>query len=80
MGYLETEEIGVHDPNAASAANFVAGLVPDGVKHVAIHESRGSTITLSVHENVYMDETIGHVNSVTFIGPDGTMTVGSRGP
>jgi hypothetical protein len=43
---------------------FVAGLVPDGIASVTANLVGGSTETLPVHENVYMQEITGEVKSV----------------
>jgi hypothetical protein len=75
-GYLEMEEVGLHTRGGASMTNFVSGLVPDGVKYVTLHLPGRRTISVRVHGNVYMRQVIGHIESVTFLGPHGPMTVG----
>lgn len=47
---------------------FIAGLVPDGISSVAVRLVGGSTDTLPVHENVYMQEITGEPESVA-VGP-----------
>ena len=44
---------------------FVAGLVPDGITSVTANLAGGSTVTLPVLENVYMQEVSGELESVT---------------
>jgi hypothetical protein len=44
---------------------FIAGLVPDGIPSVAVNLEDGSTVTLPVHENVYMQEITGELKSIT---------------
>jgi hypothetical protein len=57
----------------APGAVFVAGLVRDGVTDVSLHiktaSGSESTQTLPVHENVYMDEVLGTVSTITENGP-----------
>ena len=55
----------------------VAGLVPDGVSQVALKLSDGSTMTVAVHENVYLATVHGGVASVTYTGPNGSVTLGT---
>jgi|HubBroStandDraft_6_1064221.scaffolds.fasta_scaffold325411_2 hypothetical protein len=55
----------------------VAGLVPDGVSQVALKLGDGSTETVAVHENVYLATVNGGVASVTYTGPNGTVTLGT---
>ncbi len=55
----------------------VAGLVPDGVSQVALKLGDGSTMTVAVHENVYLATVHGGVASVTYTGPNGTVTLGT---
>jgi hypothetical protein len=55
----------------------VAGLVPDGVSEVALTLGDRSTVTVAVHENVYLTTVHGGVASVTYAGPNGTVTLGT---
>jgi hypothetical protein len=56
---------------------FTAGIVPDGVRSVtAILTGRGS-VSLPVHENVYMAEVHGWPGSISFTGPAGPVTIGN---
>lgn len=55
--------------------NFVAGLVPDGVTAVVLHVEGGSSMSVPVSGNMYMQEVKGWVNEITFEGPSGPRTV-----
>ena len=55
----------------------VGGLVPDGVSQVALKLSDGSTETVAVHENVYLATVNGGIASITYTGPNGTVTRGT---
>ncbi len=59
----------------APGMEFVAGLVPDGVANVTLHASDGSTMTVPVTGNMYMQEVEGWVTDITFEGPSGPRTI-----
>jgi len=56
---------------------FTAGIVPDGVADVTVNLAGGGTLTLPVHENVYMAEIHGWPSSVSFTGSAGLVTIGN---
>jgi hypothetical protein len=56
---------------------FTAGLVPDGVNEVSVNIAAGPSLSLPVHENVYMAEVHGWPASVSFSGPEGAVTIGN---
>jgi hypothetical protein len=53
----------------------VAGLVPDGVTQVTLTLSDGTTLAVPVHENVYLAAISGGLSSLTYSGPNGTVTL-----
>lgn len=63
---------------SAHPVESVAGVVPDGVASVTLNATSGDTITVAVHENVYIATLPGIVASMTFQGADGLVTVGSE--
>jgi hypothetical protein len=58
---------------------FTAGIVPDGVSAVTIHLAGGGSVSLPVHENVYMAEVHGWPSSVSLTGSAGPVSI-SNGP
>lgn len=60
----------------APGMTAVEGVVPDGVATVTINIVGGGSVTVPVHENVYMTTIRGGLQSVSFDGPNGEMTVG----
>jgi hypothetical protein len=56
---------------------FTAGIVPDGVAAVTVSVTRRASLSLPVHENVYMAEIHGWPSSVSFTGPAGPVTIGN---
>lgn len=56
---------------------FTAGIVPDGVAAVTVSLAGGGSLSLLVHENVYMAEIHGWPSSVSFTGPAGRVTIGN---
>ena len=63
---------------SAHPIESVAGVVPDGVASVTLNTTSGDTITVPVHENVYIAALTGVFASMTFQGADGPVTVGSE--
>ena len=55
----------------------VSGLVPDGVTQVTLTLGGGSTVTVPVHENVYLATVHGGCTSVSYTGPNGPVTLGT---
>ena len=60
---------------AAHPLEAVGGVVPDGVTQVTLETTQGTTITVPVHENVYIATLSGMFASMTFQGPNGPVTV-----
>jgi len=56
---------------------FTAGIVPDGVSTVKVSLTGRGSLSLPVHENVYMAELHGWPASVSFEGPAGPVTIGN---
>ncbi len=56
---------------------FTAGMVPDGVAAVTVSVTGRGSLSLPVHENVYMAEIHGWPSSVSFTGPTGPVTIGN---
>jgi len=56
---------------------FTAGIVPDGVAAVTVSVTGRGSLSLPVHENVYMAEVHGWPSSVSFTGPAGPVTIGN---
>lgn len=56
---------------------FTAGIVPDGVSTVNVSVTGRGSLSLPVHENVYMAEIHGWPSSVSFKGPAGQVTIGN---
>jgi hypothetical protein len=54
--------------------DYTGGIVPDGVTQVSVGLADGSTITMPVHENVWMGDVPGTPTSVSFNGPNGPVT------
>jgi len=54
---------------------FTAGIVPDGVRDVAVSVAGGGLLPVAVHENVYMAEIHGWPSSITFVGRAGRVTI-----
>lgn len=75
-GYLESEEVGAENPDA-HAPNFVSGLVPNGVRHVVLHQSDGKVLVIPVRDNIYMATVLGHVPLVTIATANGTIHAGN---
>jgi hypothetical protein len=70
-GYLSVMT-GSRDHPGESA---LAGVVPDGVTSVTVTNTAGESFTLPVVENVYMTTLSGAFQSMTFIGPNGSVTI-----
>ncbi len=64
-------------PGRAPGVTSVAGVVPDGVAVVTVHLYGGATVEVTVHENVYLAAVHGGVQSVSFQGPSGPITLGA---
>jgi hypothetical protein len=62
---------------SAHPVESVAGVVPDGVTSVTITTTTGDSTEVPVHENVYVATLPGMFASMTFSGPNGTVTVNS---
>jgi hypothetical protein len=56
--------------------DYVAGLVPDGVKQVALELTDKQTVIVPVHENVYAEEIHGYVNNGYMITVSGRTKIG----
>lgn len=59
--------------------DFTAGIVPDGVSQVSVTVADGDSLTLPVHENVWMGQVPGTPVSATFNGPNGLVTSNGSG-
>ena len=65
---------------APASRQFVAGLVPNGVRRVQLHLNSGVVRSLPVQDNVYSVSLVGSgVQSVAFSGPDGPVTLDAAG-
>ena len=54
--------------------DYTAGIVPDRVSQVTVTAADGTTMSLPVHDNVWMGAVPGTPVSVTFNGPNGPVT------
>lgn len=59
--------------------DLVHGLVPDGVREVSLFAANDASTTVSVTDNVYGTALDGHLRSVRFLGPTGTVELGPWG-
>jgi len=57
-----------------------AGIVPNGVNQVTIGTSTGQSVALPVHDNVWLGYVTGVQQTLTFTGPNGTVTNGGPAP
>ena len=55
---------------------FTASIVPNGVQHVTVGTSSGQSVSLPVHDNVWLGNVAGVPDTETFNGPDGPVTSG----
>jgi hypothetical protein len=53
--------------------DHVHGLVPDGVEQVSLVAANDASTTVAVNDNVYGTVLDGHLRSVRFVGPTGTV-------
>jgi hypothetical protein len=60
--------------------SFTGGIVPDGVSQVTVETTGGSTVTFTVHENVWMGDVPGAPTSVNYTAPIAPATVGTATP
>ncbi len=68
---------GISGTHESPGMIFTAGMVPDGVAAVTVSLAAGGSLSLPVHENVYMAEVHGWPSSVSFTGPAGPVTIGN---
>jgi hypothetical protein len=59
--------------------DLVHGLVPDGVREVYLRAANDASTTVAVNDNVYGTVLDGHLRSVRFVGPAGTVDLGPWG-
>jgi hypothetical protein len=60
---------------SAPGSVFIAGVVPDGVSSVTLGLAGGGSVSVDVHENVYMDQIGGEAADLRFNGPSGPVSV-----
>jgi hypothetical protein len=60
--------------------SFTGGIVPDGVSQVTVQTTGGTTVTLPVHENVWMGDVPGAPTSVNYNVPIAPATTGTTTP
>jgi hypothetical protein len=65
--------------DADALQDLVHGLVPDGVREVALLATNDASTTVAVNDNVYGTVLDGHLRSVRFFGPTGTVDLGPWG-
>lgn len=71
---------GTASSSQAPGVIATGGIVPDGVGEVTVALAGGRTVSLPVHENVYMGEVHGWPVSVSFQGEHGPVTIGNGPP
>jgi hypothetical protein len=59
--------------------DLVHGLVPDGVREVALLATNDTSTAVAVNDNVYGTVLGGHLRSLRFLGPTGTVDLGPWG-
>ncbi len=59
----------------APGVEFLAGIVPDGVTSVTLTLTDGTTVDVTVHENVYTANVHGAISEVSFTGPNGPVVL-----
>jgi hypothetical protein len=64
----------------APGIEFIAGLVPDGVKSVAAELYDGRSVTVPVSNNVYTADIDGEVSTISFVGPNGPIAIDDIAP
>jgi len=62
--------------DSGAVRDLVHGLVPDGVREVSLFAANDVSTTVLVNDNVYGTMLDGHLRSVRFIGPTGTIDLG----
>jgi len=65
--------------DSGALGDLVHGLVPDGVTEVSLRAANDASTTVAVNDNVYGTALDGHLRSVRFVGPAGTVDVGPWG-
>jgi hypothetical protein len=65
--------------DADALQDLVHGLVPEGVREVALLATNDASTTVAVNDNVYGTVLDGHLRSVRFFGPTGTVDLGPWG-
>jgi uncharacterized membrane protein len=59
--------------------DLVHGLVPDGVREVSLLAANDASTTVAVTDNAYGTVLDGHLRSVSFLGPTGSVDLGPWG-
>ena len=62
-------------PGDTPGVFFTAGVVPDGVQSVTV-QAAGGSVTMPVHDNVWLGYVHGPPETETFTGPNGPVTIG----
>jgi hypothetical protein len=65
--------------DSTALQDLVHGLVPDGVGEVCLNATNDAWTTVAVNDNVYGTVLEGHLRSVRFVGPGGTVDLGPWG-
>jgi uncharacterized membrane protein len=65
--------------DSGARQDLVHGLVPDGVREVSLLAANDASTTVAVNDNVYGTVLDGHLRSVRFFGPTGTVDLGPWG-
>jgi len=65
--------------DSGAVQDLVHGLVPDGVREVYLRAANDASRTVAVNDNVYGTVLDGHLRSVRFFGPAGTVDLGPWG-
>lgn len=65
--------------DSGALQDLVHGLVPDGVSEVCLRAANDASTTVAVNDNVYGTVLDGHLRSVRFVGPAGTVDLGPWG-
>jgi hypothetical protein len=65
--------------DSGALQDLVHGLVPDGVREVSLLAANDASTTVAVNDNVYGTMLDGHLRSVRFFGPTGTVDLGPWG-
>jgi hypothetical protein len=63
-------------PGDTPGVFFTAGIVPNGVAQVTVGTSSGQSVSLPVHDNIWLGDVTGVPETETFNGPNGPVTSG----